>query len=186
MRESTKTIVMWAAAAVVAAWIAMLLHEGAHYLLAVLVYPRPWSEGVPRISRGIVAASGPASTMLLLGLVAWKADAARLLSEKLSRPAVFVLVVSLGLAAASRAIVMAPLMSRGRFGGDETAIASGLNLPVFIFGVPEFLISVAGAIWLYSRIPTSQRLPAIAGSTAALIAGWITIIWIGPRLGLPI
>jgi hypothetical protein len=180
-REATQ----WGLLGVVAVWLAMVLHEAGHVLVALLMYPEDWSGALPRIGRGVVVASGPVATFALLAFALWRASRARLATGR--RPSWrFVFAASLGIAAASRIALLLVSMAAGRFRGDEATLAAGVGFPIGALVALELTLSSLGAWRLVTWIPSTSRASASVGGILALGIGWWTVFAIGPMLGLPI
>jgi len=66
---------------------------------------------------------------------------------------------------------------------DENVAAFALGLPPTVLQVAGLAISLAGAIWLASRIPQGRRLPALVSMGVGIVAGLtVYLAFLGPWL----
>lgn len=169
-------------AAIIALWLGVLLHEAGHFLPSLLLFPSGDPAQASRLARLIVYSGGPIVTLLLLAWSCWSSARYDRTPPSAGR---LTFVIALGLGAASRAILLTPTARLVSWRGDETALASVTGFSKWAFLLPEFVVAVAATIWLLAHVPM-PRARMIAALIAGIVAGWVSVIYVGPKLGLPI
>lgn len=202
-----KRVFTWIVAAIIAIPIAVLAHELGHFFVyrafgfpgASLHYEsssydledRFWSlyrsgalpaaaEVVAPWKVGTAAAAGLVVTYLMT--IAGCIAATRTLTRTLQPVA-----VTLTLAANLRAIPIALSVIRtwgsGNIRGTDEAHVAALT------GIPETLLVILGlasfigsAVWLFGRVPRSERLISIVSAVVGLAAGMVAYLIVGPQI----
>jgi hypothetical protein len=96
------------------------------------------------------------------------------------------LAVLLGVAAASRILIMAPAALRGPGNFDEATIAGIIGMPVQIVWTMEAIPALLAVGWLVGRMPHPGRRRSLVATCTGVVLGWVSMAVIGPMLQLPI
>ena len=192
MAEATgwKRWLSWAAAAALAAPVAIVLHELAHFL-AGLAFGFPdlalhygnvsdgaAKAGFPLWQQGVQAAVGPLATLLIVlgccvatlrvGPKPWAVA-----------PAFAAGVRSVGIGVAYLVVRILGNPAQGNF--DEMNAAMGLGVaPELVIAVNVFLL-LGMWIFLLSRVPSGHRLAIVSAVVSGTIVGVVVYVgWLGP------
>jgi hypothetical protein len=194
---------MWVAASIIAIPIAVLAHELGHFLLyvafgfpgATLHYEssthdltdRFWSlyrSGARDAAAALIApwkvataaAAGPVVTygMTVAGCIA---------AVRTVHP----LVVTVTIAANLRAVPIALSAIRGWTSGnirntDEANVAALTGIPEMLLAALAIASCVGSAVWVFGKVPRSERLAAIVSTIVGLAAGMVLYLIVGPRI----
>ena len=163
---------------VVLFWVSLLVHEGAHFgtqaALRELLGPAQGAR-----TRALTPAAGPLATVVLIVCCAFYARRAASNRQRL-------VAWALAVGAASRILLMAPVVVVGTGVNDETSMARAFDLPAGVFWGAEFLVAAPAMVIIYSLLPRESRARATLWIIVGVVVGWISAFTIGRAIGLPI
>jgi hypothetical protein len=176
---SSRTVLSLAVLSFVLFWASLLLHEGAHFTAAWLLFtPADWAGDVIRpIRSGIVAGAGPLTSV---GIIAICAATARRAHERLST-----VTYAGALGAASRlALVAVPtLLHRSN---DERGVSVAMGVPAIGIWAIEAAVTAALLVWMLRGRQAGWSSGLLVPIACGVITGWISALTIGRAIGLPV
>lgn len=179
-----QAIAEWVVIGTLATWLMVVLHEAGHFLPSLLLFPDAGPARASSVARRIVFAGGPLVSQMIIAWACWSAR--KFDAQALPTPTRGIMfAVTFGLAAASRAILLASVAAIGTWSGDETALAREFDTSAWMFLGIEVPIAIVAIVWLIRLLPRPRQAHVIA-AVGGVVFGWVSMIVIGPRLGLPI
>jgi hypothetical protein len=172
-------LLWWISVAFLILWATLLVHEGAHYLAAWLLFsPSDWAGTAAESWRQVwVWSAGPLASLSIVALSA----AALTISH---RPTIqrFALIASLS--AASRLLVTAMPTLLGK-PNDEHWINIVTRVPGSAIWGAEAVVTGLLVGWIFFRVGRVQT-SAIGVSLVGIVLGWIAAFTFGRAIGLQI
>jgi hypothetical protein len=176
--EDQPALVWWIRIAFLFLWATLLVHEGAHYLVARLLFsPSDWAGTASAWRQVAVWAAGPFASLLMVAASAVVVTNTR--GQTLQR---FALLASLG--AASRLLVTAVPTMLGN-ANDERWIGSVTGLSARAIWGAEIIVTGWLVAWMFFRMERPGT-SAVVASLAGIVLGWIAAFTFGRAIGLRI
>jgi hypothetical protein len=186
-----KSWLAWAGTAALAAPLAIVLHELAHFL-AGLAFGFPdlalhyasvsdgaGEAGFPRWQQGIQAAAGPLATLLIV--LGCCMTAGRVGPKpRTVAPAFAAGVRSVAIGAAYLAARVLRPEARGDF--DELNAANLLGIAAEPVIAANVVILLCAWVFLLSRVRSGQRITTLSAVAAGTVGGLVLYAWLGPWL----
>ena len=160
-------------------WIALLLHEAAHFGVAQLMYsPIELSSGyLPPRDDLLVVGAGPTVTLAMI--VACAAATRQLRRAR----AVGIAAIAFGV---SRILMIGPTALLNTGMNDERTVAQLLGVPAGVVWIVEALIATAAVSFVALTTPLAQPHRSVMAIAAAIVLGWLSAFTVGRAFGLPI
>jgi hypothetical protein len=161
-------------------WLAVLLHEAAHYSMAWLLDTTLQVAPIHRPSGAqlVVVSSGPLTTLAVVALSALIASRSR------AEPSLSVIAFSS--AAAARLLPIAPITFLGRAVNDEATIHRLVGVSPRVLWLLEAAIAAALMWIVLSRVEPRNRRRVVVLLVVGNLLGLVTALTLGRAIGLPI